>query len=73
MIRSPEADDPNLQERIDELIENPEAYYIETQMRLIKQSIEYNERMIRALSKEVDRSKRTYAAFFDLLEKRRKK
>lgn len=56
MNKHPAAHDPMLQDKIDMICQSPEEWSLRYQIDKMKDSMEHNIRMIRALEKEVKRS-----------------
>ncbi len=62
MKQSPEAHDPFLQDKIDMLQKTPEEYHLHYEIDKLKDHMEHNIRMIRALNREVERSSKCLEA-----------
>lgn len=62
MKQSPEAYDPYLQEKVDLLCKTPEEYHLRYEIDKLRDHMEHNIRMIRALNREVERNEKCLEA-----------
>lgn len=60
--KHPVADDPLLQDKVDELTKNPELYHLRYECQKAEDILESHQRTIRALEKEIERTKATINA-----------
>lgn len=62
MIKHPAAHDPLLQDKIDKVCKTPEEWSITFELERSRDHLEHNKRMVRALTREIERAEQMISA-----------